>query len=101
MRESEIESKVNEKGEAMGFIQTKMGSLSHNGWPDRIFLYRSFSFFIEYKATGEKPTPLQMFVHNKLRQAGFKVEVVDSVEQGIDILREWKQYADQELGPAL
>lgn len=34
--------------------------------------------FVELKATGEKPTPLQEREHAKLRARGFRVDVIDS-----------------------
>ena len=97
MRESEIEAKVNAAAVKAGFLQTKMGSLAQNGWPDRIYLYRTYAFFIEFKAPGEKPTPLQLHVQLMLIQAGFRVENVDNVERGVDIIMRWKEYVDQEL----
>ena len=97
MRESEIEGRVNDKAVKAGFLQTKMGGKSQNGWPDRIYLYRTYAFFIEFKAPGEKPTPLQAHIHLMLIQAGFKVEVVDNVERGVDVIMKWKEYVDQEL----
>lgn len=38
-------------------------------------------FFVEFKATGEKPTPLQEKEHEDMRDAGLTVYVCDSREQ--------------------
>jgi hypothetical protein len=95
--ESEIESKVNEKAKAMGFIHTKMGSISGNGWPDRLYLYNGSAFFIEFKAQGEKATPLQLHIHIALKKAGFEVEVVDDIQRGVAQLKKWKEHADSKL----
>ena len=35
--------------------------------------------FIEFKAPGKKPTPLQAAWHDKLRALGFEVHVIDNV----------------------
>jgi len=35
--------------------------------------------FIEFKAPGKKPTPLQNAWHEKLRALGFTVHVIDNV----------------------
>ena len=37
--------------------------------------------FVETKAPGKTPRPLQEARHNLLRRLGFKVYVIDSVEQ--------------------
>jgi hypothetical protein len=95
--ESEIESKVNVEAKALGFIQTKMGAISGSGWPDRLYLYRGRAFFIEFKAAGEKATPLQIHMHSLLIRAGFEVEVIDDVQRGKAQLRKWRDHADTEL----
>jgi len=35
--------------------------------------------FIEFKAPGKKPTPLQAAWHSRLRGLGFEVHVIDTV----------------------
>jgi len=35
--------------------------------------------FIEFKAPGKKPTPLQAAWHSRLRALGFEVHVIDNV----------------------
>lgn len=42
--------------------------------------------FIEYKKEGVKPTQAQMREHTRLRNMGFRVEVVDSVELAKSII---------------
>jgi hypothetical protein len=37
--------------------------------------------FVEVKAPGEKPRPLQLSRHGLLRRLGFKVYVLDDIEQ--------------------
>ena len=97
MLESEIESKVNGNAKVLGFIQTKMGSISGSGWPDRLYLYKGFAFFIEFKAQGEKATPLQLHVHIMLQKAGFPVAVIDDVKRGTAQLKEWRDHVDNKL----
>ena len=36
--------------------------------------------FVELKTTGEKPRKIQLAVHKKLRELGFRVEVIDTIE---------------------
>lgn len=58
------------------------------GLPDRMVLMpHSKIAFVELKTTGRKPRRIQVFMHNKLRALGFRVEVIDTikgVEQFID-----------------
>lgn len=57
------------------------------GLPDRLCLFPTGKLvFIELKTTGKKPRKIQISVHNKLRQLGFRVEVIDSIEGVIDIV---------------
>ena len=44
--------------------------------------------FVEVKAPGEKPRPLQLSRHRLLRRLGFRVYVLDGAEQIETILRE-------------
>lgn len=39
------------------------------------------SFFVEFKAPGEKPTPAQLREHERMRRCGVRVEVVSSYEE--------------------
>ena len=36
--------------------------------------------FVELKAPGEKPRPLQVAIHEEFKILGFKVEVIDTLE---------------------
>ena len=51
------------------------------GLPDRLVLCKGgYVGFVEVKTTGKKPTKIQTFIHDKLRQLGFVVFVVDDIE---------------------
>lgn len=51
------------------------------GLPDRMCLFPGHKIvFVELKTTGQKPRRIQVFMHNKLRALGFRVEVIDSIE---------------------
>ena len=59
------------------------------GLPDRICLFPGgVIVFVELKTTGAKPRKIQAFVHDKIRALGFRVEVIDSVQGVIDLVRE-------------
>lgn len=65
------------------------------GLPDRLVLLpMGYIIFIETKSQGDKPRPIQLLVHNKLRQIGFNVYVADTKEKVNSILNDYdKQYA--------
>jgi len=44
--------------------------------------------FVEVKAPGKNPRPLQMVRHKNLRRLGYKVYVIDDVEQIASMLDE-------------
>lgn len=59
------------------------------GLPDRICLFPGgIIAFVELKTTGAKPRKIQAFVHDKIRALGFRVEVIDSVQGAIDLVKE-------------
>lgn len=86
MLERHIESRIVDYATQRGMWVRKFTSPSRRGAPDRIFAYRGRVFFIEMKATGEKPTKLQALEHKKMRAAGLTVYVCDSVTQGKKII---------------
>ena len=82
MREKEIEKKLTQAVKHMGGICPKLVSPGFDGMPDRIVLLpKGRMAFVEVKAPGERPRPLQMARHRLLRRLGFRVYVLDNVEQ--------------------
>ena len=82
MREKEIEKKLTQAVKNMGGICPKFVSPGFDGMPDRIVLLpKGRMAFVEVKAPGERPRPLQMARHRLLRRLGFRVDVLDGVEQ--------------------
>ena len=66
----------------IGGLALKFVSPGFDGVPDRIVLLHGGKIgFVEVKAPGEKPRQLQLARHKLLNQLGFKVYVLDSVEQ--------------------
>lgn len=76
MLESTIQRKTKERLEKKGWLVIKLIQTTMNGIPDLIALKNGIVIFIEIKRPGEKPTRLQVYVHNLLRNAGFKVLVI-------------------------
>ena len=36
--------------------------------------------FAEIKTTGKKPTKIQLYIHDKLKELGFEVFIIDDIE---------------------
>lgn len=81
MLEKNIENKLTTAVKKAGGIAPKFVSPSFAGMPDRLVLLPDGVFaFVELKAPGESPRPLQKARHRKLRSLGFKVYVIDSID---------------------
>lgn len=82
MREKTIEKKLIKAVKNAGGIAPKLISPGFDGMPDRIVLLpKGHMVFVEVKAPGKKPRPLQVARHGLLRRLGFKVYVLDDPEQ--------------------
>ena len=82
MRENTIEAALVDEVKRRGGICPKFTSPGSNGVPDRMVLLPGGRIgFVEVKAPGEKPRPLQLHRHQQLRRLGFKVYVLDGTEQ--------------------
>lgn len=63
------------------------------GVPDRIVLFPlGLVAFVELKASGKKPTPIQLSQHKKLELLGFEVFVIDSKEKVDEFIHRSKHY---------
>ena len=82
MLEKQIENKLITAVKKAGGIAPKFVSPSFTGMPDRLVLLPDgVCAFVELKAPGKTPRPLQISRHKMLRSLGFKVYVIDSTEQ--------------------
>lgn len=82
MREKEIEKKLSLEAKKRGGLAVKFVSPGFDGMPDRIlFMPNGRVAFIEVKAPGKRPRPLQMARHKLLRRLGFLVFVLDDENQ--------------------
>ena len=89
MRENKIEAKLKQMVEKQGGIAPKFVSPGLSGMPDRLVLLPGGHIaFVEVKAPGKAPRPLQEARHRILRKLGFKVYVLDDVGQIGGILDE-------------
>lgn len=88
-REKVTEQKLAQAVKLRGGICPKFTSPGFDGMPDRLVLLpNNHAGFVEVKAKGEKPRPLQLARHRLLQKLGFKVYVLDDPEQIGEILDE-------------
>jgi hypothetical protein len=96
LKESEIQNKVTEHATYAGLVPIRLNVAGRKGWPDYGYGYMGRMCFIEFKKPGEKPTPLQEYVHGQLRLAQFEVYVIDDIEYGRETLNNWKRMVEHE-----
>ncbi len=91
MREKKIEQKLVTAVKKHGGICPKFVSPGFDGMPDRLLLLPHGRFaFVEVKAPNQKPRPLQLSRHRRLRRLGFQVYVLDALEDIDKIILEVK-----------
>ena len=89
MREKQIEQQLVKTVKAQGGICPKLVSPGFDGMPDRMVLLPGGRIgFVEVKAPGQKPRPLQTRRHGQLSALGFKVYVLDGTKKMPGIIRE-------------
>ena len=82
MREVLIERKLIATVKKRGGICPKWVCPGCDGMPDRIVLLPDMKRgFVEVKALGEQPRPLQLARHRVLQKLGFRVFVLDDPQQ--------------------
>jgi Holliday junction resolvase len=75
--ESRVQDRIVKRYKKEGWIVVKIMLCSLSGFPDLMCLRAGKALFIEVKRKGERPRPLQTFIHDMLRGAGFEVLVLD------------------------
>lgn len=87
MREKHIEQQLAGEVKKRGGLCEKW-TAGTSGWPDRIILMGGGIAFVEVKAPGKEPRPLQAHRHRQLRKLGYKVFVLDDPGQIKSIIDE-------------
>jgi len=90
--ERDVEKHLVKQVAKLGGKAYKWSSPANRAVPDRLCCFQQGEIkFVECKATGKRPTPLQWKVIKYLRSLGHEVFVVDSKEK-VDILySQWKE----------
>lgn len=85
-----VERKLVEGCKFIGGICIKLLSNHFIGLPDRLCLFpNSRLVFVELKTTNKKPRKIQLHVHSILRKLGFRVEVIDKVDDVKKLIDEY------------
>ena len=100
MKEKQIEQKLVTEVKKQGGMCPKLVCPGTDGMPDRLALLGDGHLgFVEVKAPGKKPRPLQVKRHEQLRELGFLVFVLDDPDQIPGILEairkekeSWRMY---------
>ena len=89
MRERELEHLFLTEVKRVGGMALKFVSPGFAGVPDRLVLIPNGKVgFVEVKAPGQYPRPLQTARHKQLRKLGFKVYVLDNPQKIPEIIRD-------------
>jgi len=84
--ESQIEKALVKYAKANGIYTRKFTSPSHAGVPDRIFCFSGVTLFLEIKAPGNRPTPLQTDEIEILSKHGMAATWCDTLTSGKEFL---------------
>ncbi len=86
MREKEVEKYLIRQVRKSGGLCLKFISPGWSGAPDRVCLWPKGRLkFVEVKRPGEKMRPLQERRAEELRELGFQVEVVDTLDKAQEV----------------
>lgn len=82
MLENRVERRVVFRTKKLGGIALKMVSPSMDSLPDRLVLIEGFAArFIETKRPKKNATKKQKIVHQMLRNLGYQVDVLNTIEE--------------------
>ena len=85
MLESALEQRVVRGAKSKGVKHVlKLTTKGSTGWPDRLILIPGGkALFLELKAPGKKPRPLQLYRIRELRRLGYDVEWADNYDDAM------------------
>lgn len=88
--ESKDERDTSKEWRKLGYIELKIMSCNHDGWPDRWYAAKGLGippFWCEWKAEGKHPEQHQELRHDELREQGEIVIVAHSRREFWDHVR--------------
>lgn len=78
--EKKLEKRCTDVAKAHGWWSRKFSSPANRGVPDRIYIKDGNVVFIEFKAPGKKPTPLQAHEIELIKQHGGNAVWIDNID---------------------
>ena len=81
MLERDVEKYLVRRVKMLGGEVRKVKWIGRRGAPDRLVMLPNVSFWAELKRPGERPRPEQMREHDRMREAGNIVLVLDTPTQ--------------------
>lgn len=92
MLESRVENYLKKKVEKLGGKAFKWAPIGVTGVPDRMVLLPGGRIiFVELKAPGKKARKLQEYRAEQLKELGFQVECLDTVEKIDRLFTDWSK----------
>lgn len=92
MLESRVENYLKNKVEKLGGKAFKWAPIGVTGVPDRMVLLPGGRIiFVELKAPGKKARKLQEYRAKQLKELGFQVECLDTVEKIDRLFTDWSK----------
>jgi hypothetical protein len=80
MTEQQIQTKIKNAMQKAGWLMRKVITCSDSGWPDLEGFKNGRCVHIEVKRPGQKPTDLQLYKMQQLRDSGIEAMVAYSVD---------------------
>lgn len=86
--EKKIERALVDAVKEYGGMCIKLLCNNLSGLPDRLVLMPHRQIvFVELKTTGQKPRRIQTYIHSKLKNLGFRVEIIDKTADIIPFIK--------------
>ena len=92
MLEIEVESRVCVFAQKLGWLHRKIQYVGKKNCPDRVFIHPKHGIlFIEFKRPGAVPRKTQLLEMDRLKKAGARVLVIDSIPMGEALFRSFEE----------
>ncbi len=79
IRERDIEAHLTKTCKIYDIMVRKAMWVGRLGCPDRVIFHKGRTIWVELKAPGGKPREMQMLEHQRMREGGADVRVIDSI----------------------
>lgn len=88
--ESYVEKCCCDLAETRGWMVRKIAFVGRRDAPDRLFIRRGVTLWVEFKRLNVKPRKTQLHEHAEMRKFGASVEVVDRIEGFAELLERYE-----------